>query len=130
MLWEYFDKLVIPKKVHHILLFPFVDNDSHCGLLESPSLKNGFVIVSWPIHIRDFTRQHMSYISLFLVWDLLANVMLSEGFYLSDFLTIKVWHQSWVQLGKLYIAFQEMLLISVHSWFKKGRTLPFKRWSV
>lgn len=46
MLWEYFDKLVIPKKVYHILLCPFVDNDSHCGLLESRSLKNGFVLVS------------------------------------------------------------------------------------
>ena len=53
--WSNFGGPATPGKVHHCSKFsPFVDNGSHCGSLESQSLRNGFVTFSRLIDVNDF----------------------------------------------------------------------------
>jgi len=53
--WGNFGRSATPGKVHHCSMFlPFVDNGSHCGLLESQSFRNGFITFSRLIDLNYF----------------------------------------------------------------------------
>ncbi len=53
--WRNFGRPATPGKVQHCYKFyPFVDNGSGHGLLESQSLRNGFVTLSRLIHVNYF----------------------------------------------------------------------------
>ncbi len=53
--WSNFGRPATPGKDHHCYKFsPFVDNGSDRGLLESQSLRNGFITLSILIHVNYF----------------------------------------------------------------------------
>lgn len=67
---------------HFVLFSPFVDNGSHCGSLESRSLRNSFVTLSRLIDANGFVCVAFS--------DLLTYLTLSDKFFLRDLLIQRV----------------------------------------
>ncbi len=62
-----FGRPATPGKVHHCSKFsPFVDNGSDCGLLESQSLRNGFITLSRLIHVNNLVS-HL-FLNFFRLW--------------------------------------------------------------
>ncbi len=50
--WSNFGRPATPDKVpYYYKCSPFVDNGSDCGSLESQSFRNGFITLSWLIHL-------------------------------------------------------------------------------
>lgn len=106
--WGNFGRPATPGKVLHCSMFlPFVNNGSHCGLLESQSFRNGFITFSRLIDLNYFLS-HL-FLNFFgsrhdvrLFEDLLVYFTLSGRSYLRDFLIANRCgsNQAWMWLEK------------------------------
>lgn len=102
--WSNFGRLATPGKDHHSSKFlPFVYNDSHCGSLDSQSLRNDFISLSRLIDINDFVSQPFLLI-------IARCVGFLKSFSLLHFVRQLLW----------------LITEAVNSWFNKGSQLLFR----
>lgn len=64
--WSNFGRSATPGKVHPSSVFsPFVHNSSHCGSLESQSLRDGFITLSRLIDVNDFASHQLCFFEIY-----------------------------------------------------------------